>query len=89
MNKSGGRRSGRQYNFVDLTGRVIGTLTVEGEAPSINGNSRWRCRCACGAKITMQGFDLNVRAKRIANETSSTACSRNCPARAKHGRRLA
>ena len=82
-----GRR--RQYNFVDLTGRVIGTLKVVVEAPSINGNTRWRCRCACGAGVIMQGIDLRARERRLREEQSSTACSRNCPARTKYGRRLA
>jgi len=50
--------SGRHSGFVDMTGQVCGTWKVLGEAPSNNGNTRWRCRHVCGGLAVLEGIRL-------------------------------
>ena len=54
---SGARRS--PYGpRVDLAGRVVGRLTVEGWAE----NGSWRCRCECGGERIVATKAINVKA---------------------------
>jgi len=46
-------------NFIDLAGKPVGCLTVLSYA----GNSRWLCRCECGA-------ELEVRSQALRGQTS-------------------
>lgn len=38
---------------LDLTGRVVGLLTVTAPAPKRGGRTRWRCSCQCGGVTTL------------------------------------
>src|SRR4026209_1473793 len=44
-------------NCIDMTGQVIGRLTVIERLPRVTrrGGVRWRCRCACGKEIRASG----------------------------------
>src|SRR4026208_765775 len=44
-------------NCTDMTGQVIGRLTVIERLPRVTrrGGVRWRCRCACGKEIRASG----------------------------------
>lgn len=52
-------------NFIDLTGEVFGRLTVVERVPAKRyGETRWRCKCACGNEsITTTGRLRNGSAK--------------------------
>lgn len=43
---------------LDLTGKVIGKLTVLGFSHMQNSNSYWECRCDCGAVLAVRGQSL-------------------------------
>lgn len=47
-------------NFVEMTGRSFGYLTVVSRAQpgSRDGQARWVCRCACGAQTVVSGGNL-------------------------------
>ncbi|MGN0975175.1 MAG: hypothetical protein ACI4OL_04175 [Gemmiger sp.] len=51
-----------------MEGRRFGLLTVLDEAPEINGNRRWCCRCDCGAVITVWQPNL------LGGRTKSCGC---------------
>jgi hypothetical protein len=62
-------------HFIDLTGRVVGRLTVLERAPSRrqpNGRpvAMWRCRCTCGAEANVTGVRLRGKL------TNSCGCLR-------------
>lgn len=42
----------------DLTGRRFGRLTVEFQAPSVKGRTRWACVCECGNRTTTDASRL-------------------------------
>lgn len=46
------------HNFIDLTGRVFGRLTVIERAHSRGKIIYWRCRCQCGAEREIYGGSL-------------------------------
>lgn len=44
---------------IDMTGRVIGRLSVIEECGRDKHNKAlWRCRCKCGNEVTVRGGDL-------------------------------
>lgn len=45
-------------NFIDLTGRVYGKLTVISFYGMINKGSHWLCKCTCGRLCTPRGSSL-------------------------------
>lgn len=47
------------HNFIDLTGRVFGRLTVISEAPRRHRKvPRWLCECSCGKAAVVEGKNL-------------------------------
>lgn len=56
-------------NFIDLTGRVIGRLTVSHRDASVKGTTYWICDCACGKTKRISGHRLNMP-----NGTRSCGC---------------
>jgi hypothetical protein len=55
---------------VEMTGRTFDRLTVEREAGRDNfGRVKWACRCVCGNKCTVCGFNLRSR------HTTSCGCA--------------
>jgi hypothetical protein len=69
-------------NFIDLTGRVFGRLTVVCRIDSnAQGRACWRCVCTCGAVCVATGIDLRRK------HTQSCGClQREISAdRVKHG----
>lgn len=52
----------RQHNVPDMTGTKVGRLEVVGRAPGIS-NARWRCLCACGGTIVVDGSYLRQALK--------------------------
>lgn len=71
------------HNFVDLTGRQFGRLTVLRYAGSVNRKTRWECVCSCGVikNITYQNL--------MRGHTKSCGCLHidELKARTKHGGR--
>ena len=68
---------------IDMTGRVIGLLTVIEECGrSKDGQVLWRCRCECGNEVIVRGDHL-----RNEDTTSCGCCQRECAAedRTTHG----
>jgi hypothetical protein len=64
------------YNFIDLTGKVFGRLTVIEQAPRYNPKvPLWSCRCSCGGFTTVAGKHLRggatVSCGCVAKETTS------------------
>lgn len=58
-------------NFIDITGRKYGTLTVLGiESRDKNKNIRWNCLCDCGNKVVVYGDNLRR------NHTTSCGCNK-------------
>ena len=55
-------RNKRRPEFVDMTGKVIGRLTVVYEILSPSGF--WFCLCECGGNVTRYGCDLRGAEKR-------------------------
>lgn len=54
---------------VDMTGRVIGRLSVIEECGrDASGHVLWRCHCECGNVVTVRGSDL------ISEDTTSCGC---------------
>lgn len=45
-------------NFVDLTGRKIGLLTVIERVPNKNGHVFYKCKCDCGRNREVQAYAL-------------------------------
>jgi hypothetical protein len=54
------REQRRACQFIDMTGRTFGMLTVTGEAEKRfqNKATRWQCRCECGRSTTVFANDL-------------------------------
>ena len=48
----------RNRMFDDLTGNKFGKLTVSQRLCAINGHSFYSCKCDCGSKIDLFGFQL-------------------------------
>lgn len=73
------------WNFVDLTGRKFGRLTVVGYAGKRNERSFWNCSCECGGSIVISACAVNAkRNKSCGCQHSETTIARN-KANAKHG----
>jgi hypothetical protein len=76
-------RRGRHPQFRDLTGERFGRLVVEGEAPSVTGASRWRCRCDCGGACVVAGGWLRHEQRRFERgERKVEVCCPECSPRA-------
>ena len=54
----------------DLTGRRFGQLTAQRRVESLNGRTRWLCRCDCGGSCVASSHDLK------AGKVSSCGCKR-------------
>jgi hypothetical protein len=66
----------RSPNFYDMTGRILGCLTVLREAPSHSSSAAWFCLCSqCGETTTELGYVLRQETRRW------TRCG-SCPTRA-------
>lgn len=49
----------RQYNFIDITGKTFGRLSVIEQAPSTpRKECRWICLCKCGNTTTVDSYYL-------------------------------
>lgn len=46
------------HNAVDMTGRVLGRLTVRLRAETARGKAMWLCECECGAQAVVSGDQL-------------------------------
>lgn len=46
------------WNFIDLTGKQFGRLTVIGQNGKRHGHIMWQCRCTCGKEVEVNGQDL-------------------------------
>lgn len=57
------KRTGGQ-NKSDLTGRVVGRLTVLNEVGRIERHVVWRCACQCGKTAKATSSQLNARIKK-------------------------
>lgn len=63
---AGSSRRGDPARFegpIDMTGRVLGDLTVVSRRPNTGGAATWSCRCVCGRTCVELGFQLRKRAK--------------------------
>lgn len=70
----------KAHNFVDLTGRVFGRLTVAARAPNrYGGKAFWSCVCTCGGSAVTSGSQL------VSGHTASCGCL-NRETITKHGR---
>lgn len=58
-------------NFIDLTGRKFGRLTVIERTANRNGKPHWFCRCECGKEVVVAGVNLR------SGNTVSCGCYRN------------
>lgn len=47
-------------NFIDLTGRRFGRLTVIARAPNHKKQTVWSCACDCGKTVAVQGGHLRA-----------------------------
>lgn len=47
-------------NFIDITGKQFGRLTVTKWVGSINRQTHWECKCACGKTLTLNGSKLKT-----------------------------
>lgn len=47
-----------QSNFVDLTGKQIGELTVLEHLTKYSGRSYWKCQCSCGKELEIAAYYL-------------------------------
>jgi len=47
-----------KHNFIDLTGKTFGTLTVLALGDNLKGHWNWECRCECGTVKKIRGIDL-------------------------------
>lgn len=69
--------------IIDMTGRVIGLLTVIEECGrGAHGGALWRCRCECGNVVTVLGNNLRME------HTTSCGCyqrERTAEAHTTHG----
>ena len=54
----------------DLTGRVLGRLTIESRADNIGECAAWNCLCSCGQRRVIRAHSL----KQKANPTESCGC---------------
>lgn len=52
------REDSAKRRLIDLTGNRFGRLTVIRRAPNRNNQTRWHCRCDCGAEIISHGTNL-------------------------------
>lgn len=57
--------------LLDLTGRMIGRLTVESRGPNLYGRVAWNCRCSCGKSVLVASVNV------VAGYTRSCGCLRN------------
>lgn len=63
---AGSSRRGDPARFegpIDMTGRVLGDLTVVSRRPNTGGAATWSCRCVCGRTCVELGGQLRHRAK--------------------------
>jgi len=47
-----------RYNFIDMTGKKFGRLTVIKRGNNFRGRVRWWCKCDCGKEGYHSGWDL-------------------------------
>ncbi len=47
--------------FKDITGQRFGRLTALGRIGTANGAALWDCRCRCGGRVLVRGWDLCKR----------------------------
>jgi hypothetical protein len=66
----GGKACIDMAQFIDLTGRIFGRLTVVERGPNRSGTSAWRCRCSCGIEKIVRGIYLTT------GEITSCGCYR-------------
>lgn len=82
MTKSCGCLNREKKPRIDLTGRRFGRLCVEGYDEHRKRSHHWRCRCDCGATVTVRASSLND------GHTQSCGClaaERRRVAATKHG----
>ena len=48
----------RAYNYIDLTGKTFGKLTVIKEIDSLKHHTVWLCRCQCGKETQVEVSNL-------------------------------
>lgn len=58
-------------NFIDLTGRKFGRLTVLGlQGRNKHGQLMWKCKCDCGNEVVLRGYSIRY------HHVSSCGCKR-------------
>lgn len=64
---------------LNLSGAVLGNLTVLEEMPerTTQGRVLWRCRCACGTEVIREGREM----KKCLKRGMSPVCGKKCPFR--------
>ncbi len=67
----------RKRQIKDLTGMQFGEWTVLRQAPPVNRQTMWLCRCSCGTEKTVNGQTLKRTGR-----NASTRC-RDCSYRAR------
>ena len=68
------------WNFKDMVGQKYGKLTIIERAENDkHGNACWRCRCSCGAEVTVVGQSLRK------GNTKSCGCLHDEGNRTTHG----
>jgi hypothetical protein len=78
------KREGERHPPLDLIGQRFGRLLVLNRAENASGGqSRWDCRCDCGASKTVRGRDLNN------GSTLSCGCLRASPFRERYADEVA
>jgi len=65
-------------NFIDLSGKKYGRLTVSHRAENLGRSTRWHCSCECGRNVVVRGFSM----------TSSHTISCGCYSRDIHIKHL-
>lgn len=61
-------------NAVDMSGRLVGRLTVIERSDTVNRRAKWLCLCECGTRLAVDGYHLR------SGHTSSCGCAkRNNP----------
>jgi hypothetical protein len=61
--------------FMNLIGQRFERLIVTSRAPTLNGKTRWECRCDCGATLTVNAGELRT------GDTGSCGCRQRDRAR--------
>lgn len=48
----------RAWNFKDIAGQTFGRLTVLEYTRSVNASAWWKCLCACGKEVEIEGYAM-------------------------------